>query len=260
MGVTGDNQVNALHCLGQLLVLGQALFLVGPAVGQADNKVRPLLPQGFHTPLGGLGRILQGKAGGGGHGVGLRPHQAEDSIGDAAPLQKQSLLHPVGRHGPLNVQLVQIVPGGLVVGHQQGGQRIAAEGGGLKHPGKAGSLVIKLMVPGSNRIVPHGAHRPQLGGLGGIQRLNQGADGEISAVHRQSVGVLSTLALQRGHQAGIAPGLPSCAVGLGKEMGVQIVGKQNRGLPGLPRSVGRRRQNQSCKQHHSQKQAGETKR
>ena len=250
VAVARDDQVDPLHRLGQLLVLGELFLFVGSAVGQADDKLGPLGLQGIHAPLGALGRVGQGEAGGGGVGVGLLPHQAEDAVGHPTPLQEHILPHPGGGHGPADVQCVRIVWGGGVVGHEQGGQPVAAGDGGGEHVGKAGPLVVELVVAGGGGVIAHGPHGAQLGGLGGVQRLDQGADGEIPSVQGQGVRVLGPLPLQGGHQPGVPPRLSPLPVALGQEVGVQVVGKEHRGGIGL--AGGPRRQSQQGAQRQGQ--------
>ena len=162
MGVAGDNEIDAVHLLGQLLILRLALLNVSTAVGQTDNELGALLLQRLHTPLGGLNGVLQGKAGGGGAVIGVDTHQTENAVGHPTPLQEHVVLHPVGRHRPLDIQLVGVIIGGLVVCHEQSRHRIPAGAGGGKHPGKAQSLVVKLVVSGGGGVIAQGSHGTQL--------------------------------------------------------------------------------------------------
>ena len=162
MGVAGDNEVDAVHLFGQLLILRLALLNVSAAVGQADNKLGALLLQSLHTPLGSLNGVLQGKTGGGGAVIGVGAHQTENAVGDTAPFQEHIVLHPVGRHRPLDIQLVRVIIGELVVCHEQSRHRIPAGAGGGKHPGKTQSLVVKLVVSGGGGVIAQGSHGTQL--------------------------------------------------------------------------------------------------
>ena len=96
---------------------------------------------------------------------------------------------------------------------------------------------------------PHGA---QLRPLGGVQGLDQRADGEVSPVHRQRVGVDCPLPVQRRLQPGVAPRFPPVLLRLGQEVGVEIVGEEYCGAaaPGLTRQGG---QQGTQQQNHCQK-------
>ena len=88
VGMAREDQVDPLHLPGQLLVLRLPLPLVGPAVGQRDDKLRTLLLQAVHAALGRLHRVLQREARSGGAVVRVGAHQAENAVGDPAPLQQ----------------------------------------------------------------------------------------------------------------------------------------------------------------------------
>ena len=85
VGMSRNDQVDLRHRPGQVLIL-RGGGLAGAAVGQADDKLRPLLLQPAHTALGRLGRVLQHKAGGGRAGVGVLTHQPKNAVGHAPPL------------------------------------------------------------------------------------------------------------------------------------------------------------------------------
>ena len=239
----GDNHVDAVHRLRQPLILGPVRFLVGAGVGQAEDDLRPLGLQGLHAPLRRLGGVLQSKAGGGRVIVGLLPHEAEDAEGDAAPLQHQRLLYAVAVHGGLDIRPVRIVRRRGVIGLQQGGQ---AEGRGtvrllvicpglgaehgcqggipgvrrrVQHGGKPRPAVIELVVSNGNGVIAQGPHGPQLRGLGGEERLDEGADGKVPAVHQQGVRVHLPLPVDGGFQPGVTAALPARPVGPGAESG-----------------------------------------
>ena len=257
VGVAGDDQVDPRHFFGKLLILRGAPLVAGAAVGQRNDELGALLLHGVHAPLGGFRRVLQHKAGGGGAVVGVRSHQAENAVRHVAPLQQHILPHAAGGHCPLDVQPVGVIRGGLVVCHQQGGQLVAAGRRGLEHLGKAGPLVVKLVVSHGHRVIAHGAHGPQLRGLGGVESLNQGPDGEISPVHQQRPGIFGLLLVNGGFQPGVSPRFPALAVHLGQEVGVQVVGKQNgRGFGAALRPRGGQDHNQQQSQKDGQQTDG----
>ena len=189
MGVAGDDNVDAVHSFRQFFVLRQLWVFVGAGMGQADDKLGTLRFQGGHAPLRRLDGVLQRKAGGGGAVVRVHAHQAENAVGDAAPLQEQGLLYAVVVHSLLDEGFVRVVVRGAVVGFQQGGDCIAAFRRRVQHPGKARAGVVELMVAEGRRVIAQRAHGPQLRGLGGVECLDQGTDGEVAAVQQQGVGV-----------------------------------------------------------------------
>ena len=222
VGVAGDDDVDAVHLLGQLVVLP-----LGAGVGQADDhRVRPvgslaLLRGLLHHPFGGLHRVTEFHSRHGRALIGVHPGDAKDHVGHAAPLQDSVILHPVG---------VQSIPGLFIplgrqiVGIHNGGQRVPAVHSGVEHIGQAGGAVVKLMVAKGGDIVPHLAHGPQLQSRGGIGRLKQAAHGEVASVQNQGVGVLLLLLINEGFQPGIAPsGVPVRPL-FGQKAGVHIVG------------------------------------
>ena len=227
VGVARDDQVDPLHLLRQPLVFRQLFLLMGPCVGQTDDELGPLLPQGVHTALGIGDHIPQSEPGGRGAGVGVLPHEPEDPIDDPAPLQEHMVLDVVGGHGPLDVQLIGTVCGGLIVGHQKGRGLFSAAHHSMEHLGEARPPVVELVVAHSGGVIAQGPHGAQLRPLGGIQGLDQRADREVSPVQGQRVGMGPPLSVQGGLQTGVAPRLPPFPIGLGEEMGVQIVGEQH---------------------------------
>ena len=229
MGVAGDDDVDAVHGFRQQFVLGELRVLAGAGVGQADDKVRPLFSQGRNAPLRRLSGVLQRKAGGRGAVVGVHAHEAENAVGDAVPLQKQGLLYAVVIHGLLDEVFVRVVFGGPVVGLQQGGKRVAAVHRRVQHLGEARAGVVKLVVAEGGRVIAQGAHGPQFGCLGGVEGLNQGADGEVAAIQQQGVGALFSLPVNGSFQAGVAAGFAAVLRRLGQEVGMEVVGKQDRG-------------------------------
>ena len=222
-------------------------------VPEADDKLSSLRLQSVHAPLCFGHHIPQLKAGGGRAGVGVHPHQAEQAVGDSAPLQEHVVLNPVGRHGAQDVQLVRIAGGWLVVGHKEGGSRIAAFHHGVEHIGKAGPGVVKLVVANGGGVIAHGAHGAQLRPLGGVQGLDQRANGEVAAVYGQSVGMGPALPVQGGFQAGVAPRFVPLPVGLGQKVGVEVVGKEHRSAVALR---GCRQRGQKGTQQQNRQQTG----
>ena len=49
--------------------------------------------------------------------------------------------------------------------------------------------MVKLVVSDGSGIIPQRPHGPQLRSLGGVEGLDQRADGKIPAVHQQRIGV-----------------------------------------------------------------------
>ena len=99
--------------------------------------------------------------------------------------------------------------------------------GGIQHFPEADALVVKLMVADGHGVIAHGPHGSQLRRLRGIESLDQGADGEIAAIHQQSGRVHRPFLVDDGFQPGVAAALPTLRRGLREEMGVEIVGEQN---------------------------------
>ena len=112
--------------------------------------------------------------------------------------------------------------------------------------------MVELVVAHRRRIVAQRPHGAQLRPLGGVQGLDQRADGEVSPVHRQRVGVDCPLPVQRRLQPGVAPRFPPVLLRLGQEVGVEIVGEEYCGAaaPGLTRQGG---QQGAQQQNHCQK-------
>ena len=224
MGVAGEDHVDAVHPLGQLVVLALSPA-VGAAVGQADDKVGSRLLQGGHGTLRRIGNRLKLHARHGGVAVRLLSHQAEDTVADAAPLQNQVVPDAVAvprRPG------VRVLLRGLVVGLDNGGHRIAALHGGVEHLRQAAGAVVKLMVAQRRGVVPHRAQGPQLRGLRGVDGLEQTAHGKISGVQDQGVRVGRPLLLDQGGQTGIAAVFPALLIRHGEEVVVGVMGEQNR--------------------------------
>ena len=98
---------------------------------------------------------------------------------------------------------------------------------GIQHFREAGALVVKLVVADGHGVIAHGPHGSQLRRLRGIESLDQGADGEIAAIHQQSGRVHRPFPVDDGFQPGVAAALPTLRRGLREEMGVEIVGEQN---------------------------------
>ena len=229
VGVAGEDHVDAVHPPGQLVVLALSPA-VGAAVGQADDKIgsvpgQQLFLQGGHGALRRVGGGLELHARHGGVAVRLLPHQAENAVVDAAPLQNQVVPDAVAvprRPG------VRVLRRGLVVGLDNGGHRIAAVHGGVEHLRQAAGAVVKLMVAQRRGVVPHRAQGPQLRGLRGVDGLEQTAHGKVSGVQNQGVRVGRPLLLDQGGQAGIAAVFPALLIRHGEEVVVGVMGEQNR--------------------------------
>ena len=170
VGVAGDDDVDAVHGFCQRIVL--SLAALGAGVGQAEDQLRPLGLQGFHTPLGRLDHVLQDKAGGGGAVMGVHTHEAEKAVGDAVPVKKQGFRHAVVVHSRQNDVPVRVVRSGGVVGLHQGREPISAVCRGVQHPGQPRAGVVKFVVSQGGGVVAQGPHGPQLRGLGGVERLD----------------------------------------------------------------------------------------
>ena len=253
VGMTGNNEVNALDGLGQLIVL--ALAVLGAAVGKADhNRLRLVgrLAFGYrfvHHPLGSLGGVLQLHAGVGGAIVGVQPENAEEDVVYAAPLQQDVVLHAIvlqrGLHGG-------IARGREVVGIHNGRNCLTAIRGDLQHRSEPLGKVIEFMVTEGGGIVAHSAHHPQLDGGGGKGGLKERAHGEIAAVHQNGIGVEGFLLLDGRHQTGIATVFTAILRSGGQQVGMKIMGKKHRDLPLL----GGNSDAEAAKQQESKKQSG----
>ena len=171
--MAGDNQVNTVHGLGQFLVLGDLQAVSRAGVRQADDELRSPFFQGLHAPLRRLRGGLQLETRCRGTVIGVHAHQAEDAVGDAAPLQKHGLLYAVVVHGLLDIIPVRVFGGRPVVGLQQSGNHIAAVQRRVQHPGEALAGMVELVVADRGGVIAQRAHGPQLGGLSGIEGLDQ---------------------------------------------------------------------------------------
>ena len=89
--------------------------------------------------------------------------------------------------------------------------------------------MVELVVAAGHRVIAQRAHGPQLGGPGGVEGLDQGADGEVAPVQQQDVGIRFPLPVNGGFQAGVAAALAAVLRRLGQEVGVEVVGKEDRG-------------------------------
>ena len=234
MGVARHDDVDALHGLGQLVVL--SLAAAGAAVGEADHHgVDAVLSLAFshtgcHSSLGGLNGILHDHARVGRAIVGVKAKDTEQDIVHTAPLQNDVFLHAIVGEGiphGLGVALLPLL-GGPVVGIDNGGDRITAVGGGVQHTDETALEIVVLMVAKGSGIIAHGPHHPQLDGGGRVGGLEQGAHGEVPAIHQNSVGILGLLLLDGGHEACVTAVLPAPRlVGRGEKMGMEVVGEED---------------------------------
>ena len=285
VGVAGDNDVNAVHRFGQFLILGDCQRLPGAAVGQAQDNLRPFRLQLLYAALRRLRRIRPGEAGGGGAFVGVHPHEAEQPVGDAAPLQRHAVGDAVIVHGRLDEIPVRVICCRGIVGFQQGGEghgdgavllliggkflgiglggiRRQADScclsrfGGVQHFPEAHALVVKLVVADGHGVIAQRPHGAQFRRLGGVQGLNQGADGKVAAVHQQSVGMGGLFPVNDGFQPGVAAAFASLCRGLGQEVGVKVVGKKDGGF--LRRRLCRCRKGTQHRQQQCQSKCGKT--
>ena len=255
VGVSRDDQVDALHRPGQLIVFPPSA--VGARVGQADHhRLHPVLGQAvgsglLHHPPGGVLRVMEHHARHGGGGVGVRPHQAEHGKPHAPPLQQHVVGHAiVGKGVPhsLGGFVIARLPlgGGQVVGLHNGGQGIPAVQGGPEHIGQAGGPIVIVVIAKGGHVIAHGPHGPQLQGRGGIGGLEEGAHGEVPPVQQQRVRIRLALGPDGAHQPSIAAVRLPILPGGGQQVGVQVVGEQHRDLAAgrLPGGQGRHGQRQ----------------
>ena len=104
VGVARDDDVDAVHRLGQIIVLPLASVRAG--MGETHNQrgafqLGQFLLQGGHFPPGGVGHRLKLHARHGGTGIGVLPHQAKDAVVDSPTGDDQVVLHPVVLHSLL---------------------------------------------------------------------------------------------------------------------------------------------------------------
>ena len=234
MGVSRDDDVDAVYGLGQFIVL--ALAIAGAAMGQADHHgvdtvLGFALGHGCLDGGGGLGGgILKDHARIGGAGIGIKAEYAEEDVVYASPLQNGVVFDTVGVVGfpQLGIVALLTLNGGQVVGAENGGQRVTAGHGGVQHTLEAGLEIIVFMVAEGGGVIAQGAHHAKLDGRGGVGGLEQRAHGEVAAVHQNGVGVNFLLRLDGGHEAGITTVLAAaCLIGRGKEVGMEIMGKED---------------------------------
>ena len=262
VGVAGDDDVDALHLFGELVVLALALS-VGARVGQADDHRLHAVPlhavghRRVHHPLGGLDVVVEDHAGHGGALVGVHAHDAQNGVPHAAALQQDVVRHAVVGEGvPHGLRRLVIallaLGGGQIVGLHDGGHLIAAVRRGVQHRREALRPVVILVVAEGGGVVAHLPHDPQLEGRVRIGRLEQGAHGKIAAVHQQRVGIQCPLLVDDGLEPGIAAAeAAALAVGRREQVGMHIVGEQNGdpgALPGLRRPGGEHRKGH-CDKH-----------
>ena len=281
--MAGDNDVDAVHRLGQFLILRGCQRVPGAAVGQADDDLRPLPLQLFHTAPRRFRSVRPGKAGGGRTFIGVHPHQPEQAVGNPAPLQRHAVGDAVIVHGGLDEIPVRVFLRRSIVGFQKSGQRQRHRAvlrlisfqipgrvlgirqqshgsrlgslGGIEHLGKAGALVVKLVVADGGGVIAQGPHGPQLRRLGGVQGLDQGADGKVPAVHQQGIRMGRLLLVNGGFQPGIAAAFAAVPCGLRQEVGMEVMGKQDGGLP-VRRRCGPCRNGAQRRQHQGQQPCG----
>ena len=165
--------------------------------------------------------------------MGVLTHQSKDTIGHSAPLHEQALLHTIGGHGPLQIQLIRIFRRRAIVRHHQSGQRTRAPPAGSEHGAESRAPVVKFMISSGHRVVAHRTQGEQLRGSSGGQRLDQRTGGEISRIHCEGIGMLPPRPLQGRSQAGKSPPLLSILLKPRLKTGVQIMGKQHGGLPAV---------------------------
>ena len=159
MGVARDDNVNAVHCLGQLVVL--ALTVLRAGMGQADNEggtlqLGQLLLQLCHHPPGGIGHRFKRHAGHGRAGVGVLSHQAKNAVVDPPTGEDDMILYPVVLHGLLQLLAPRPIQHSAV-GLHDGGNRAAAGRRRLQHLRQTGGPVVKFMVAQRGHIIPHGS-------------------------------------------------------------------------------------------------------
>ena len=256
-----EDHVDAVHRLGQLVVL--PFSVLRARVGQADDKIGVSLRLDLgHDPLRRRGDGLEFHAGHGSAFVGVHPQHAEhrDAHGLCRPLPGLPLLfddHVVGDAiGVPGSPGIRIALRRLVIGLDQGGQRLSAGHGGPEHVGQPGGPVVKLMVAQGGRVIAHGPQCPELRRVGGVDGLEQRAHGKIPGVQGdggtldgravgQHRGPFPLLLQQRG-QAGVAAVFPAPLSGHGQKVIVGVMGKQDG--QGLAGRVGGRGQGQAAQQ------------
>ena len=191
VGVPGDDDVDAVHRLGQRIVL--PLSVPGAAVGEADDIVGSLLRLKLrHHPFGGFSNGGEGHARHGRRVVRVLPQHTENSHLQAVPLQDGVVGHRIVLQGGRRRVAAVVLQGLGIVGLDDGGQGVAAGFGGGEHVGQALLPVVKLVVAQSGHVIAHGPQSPELRGVGGVDGLKEGAHGEVPSVqghHRPALGL-----------------------------------------------------------------------
>ena len=126
---------------------------------------------------------------------------AKDGIVNSAPLQQHIVFNAIIIHCLLQGGIMPLFAflRDRIIGHHQGGQRLAAPNRCIEHGGQPRGQIIKFMVAEGGGIITHGAHHPQFQRGGGIGGLEKGAHGKIAAIYQDRIGVLLFLRFDRGH-------------------------------------------------------------
>ena len=250
VGVAGDDHVDAVHRLSQLIVL--PFSTIGAGVGETHNhrgtfQLGQFLLQGRHLSPGSIGHRLKFHARHGSAGIRVLPHQAKNAVVDPTSGEDDVILHAVVLHR-LDQFLAPLPVQHRTVGLYDGGHPAAAGGCRLQHLGQTRGPVVKLMVAQGGHIIPHSPQCLQLRRLGGIDGLKQRSHGEVAAIHRDGIGILHPFQRKKGRQAGIATIFPAIFRGRRIKMIMGIVGEQNHGVVAvLRRSPGRADEDQQNK-------------
>ena len=263
----GNDHVDAVHRLGQLIVLGPDgghVRVVRAGMRKADDEIHAaFVLKGLQNRLGGLGRLLKMHAGHGRIPVGVRSQQAEHAEAHAVSFQNGVFLHAVGLEslpGYIVVRSIALLARLVrpVIGlHDQGQRlpRVPGGAGGTQHGGKALLAEINFMIAESRSVIAQAAQNAQFRRGGGKNRLEQGTHGPVARVHgNHSVRrVFRPLLLQKGIQPGVSAGLAAVFRVHGQKVGVHIVGKQyGRGFGLAFRQRNRRRQQKGQAQKRRQ--------
>ena len=180
-----------------------------------------------HSALSSNRRFLQDHTGAGRAVPAVIAAEAENRIQHTSPLHQN-----VGCHAIVLIGLPDLrsILRGQKIGFHNGRKRLAAIHGRIKHGAKTAAQIIILMVAKGGHIKAHGTHHPKLQRLGGVSSLEQRTHGKIAAVHQNRIRVDLALFPDLGHQPGIAAIFSAILIHSRKEMGMQVMSKEDGGI------------------------------
>jgi hypothetical protein len=138
------------------------------------------------------------------------------------PFFSTSSVWGVGGEGvSQNGGVAGVIQSQVDVAIEKRGQRVAAGKGRGQHFGGGIVAVVKFVVAEGGGIVAHLAEQPQLRGVVGVTELVQSTHGKIAGIQHQGPGLVESV------DDAFDPGKAAGAIGIGIDVGVQVVRKDH---------------------------------